>query len=191
MGQPDTEYLAIPEVSSSARDYIPMAVLPPDVVASNQLKIIPGASVLYFGILTSTMHIAWMRTIGGRLKNDYRYAPSVYNSFPWPDLTERGRQQVVEHAQAVLDVRNAYPDNTLEDLYDPDAMPPRLAQAHADLDRLVDRLYRRQGFRFERERAEHLFERYEHDIASLLSSGRQQTRPGRRRGGSNSRQAAE
>lgn len=155
--QPDTDYLAIPEVSSETRNYIPIAMLPSTVIASNQLRIIPGAPLVYFGILTSAMHMAWMRTVAGRLKSDYRYEPSVYNSFPWPDMTDVQQDQIGELSQAVLDARARFPNSSLDALYDADTMPPALRKAHIDLDRAVDRLYRRGGFNTERERVEHLF----------------------------------
>ena len=159
--QPDTDYLAIPEVSSETRQYIPIAILPPTVIASNQLRIIPGAPIEYFGILTSAMHMSWMRTVAGRLKNDYRYAPAVYNAFPWPEMTDPQCRQIEERSQGVLEARARYPDSSLDVLYDSDAMPPFLRRAHQDLDRAVDRLYRRAGFASERERVEHLFMLYE------------------------------
>jgi hypothetical protein len=166
--QPDMAYLAIPEVSSETREYIPMETLPPTVIASNKLQIIPGAPLYYFAILTSTMHMAWMRTVCGRMKSDYSYAPAVYNSFPWPDMTPVRQKGIEQLAQAVLDVRASFPESTtLDDLYDADNMPPNLRRAHSALDKAVDRLYRRQGFAFERERVEHLFQLYEQSSAPL------------------------
>ncbi len=159
--QPDTDYLAIPEVSSESRQYIPIAMLPPTVIASNKLQIIPGAPIHYFGILTSAMHMSWMRTVAGRLKSDYSYSPSVYNSFPWPEMNDSQRRQMADMSQAILDVRDRFPDSSLDVLYDRDAMPPALRRAHQSLDRAVDRLYRRGGFASERERVEHLFALYE------------------------------
>jgi hypothetical protein len=165
--QPTTDYLAIPEVSSETREYIPIAVLPPTVIASNKLQIIPDAPLFYFTILTSAMHMAWMRTIGGRLKSDYSYSPSIYNSFPWPQMTQKQQSEMQNLAQAVLDARAAFPDTTLDALYDADSMPPTLRRAHIAVDRAVDSLYRRSGFAFERERVEHLFELYENAAAPL------------------------
>lgn len=165
--QPDTDYLAIPEVSSETREYIPIAQLPPTVIASNKLQIIPGAPLHYFGILTSAMHMAWMRTVGGRLKSDYSYSPSIYNSFPWPEMSPAQREEIERLAQAIIDARAAFPNATLDDLYDLDGMPPALRRAHSALDRAVDRLYRRSGFQFERERVEHLFGLYERSAAPL------------------------
>ena len=159
--QPDTDYLAIPEVSSETREYIPIAMLPPSVVASNKLQIVPGAPIHYFGILTSAMHMAWVRTVSGRLKSDYSYSPSVYNSFPWPEMTEGERSRIEELSKAVIDARTRFPASSLDALYDRDTLPPALRRAHQALDRVIDRLYRRTGFASERERVEHLFTLYE------------------------------
>src|ERR1700692_2157923 len=107
------------------------------------------------------MHMAWMRTVGGRLKSDYSYSPSIYNSFPWPEMSRPQQDNIEKLAQDVLDARAAFPKSTLDDLYDSDTMPPSLRRAHDALDKAVDRLYRRPPFAFERERVEHLFELYE------------------------------
>jgi hypothetical protein len=165
--QPATAYLAIPEVSSETREYIPIDKLPTKVIASNKLQIIPGAPLVYFGILTSAMHMAWMRTVAGRLKSDYSYSPSVYNSFPWPEMNEEQERGIEQLAQAVLDARASFPGTSLDDLYDSDNMPPALRRAHNLLDKAVDRLYRRSGFAFERDRVEHLFKLYEQAAAPL------------------------
>ena len=178
--QPDADYLAIPEVSSETRQYIPIAVLPPTVIASNKLQIIPGAPIHYFGILTSAMHMSWMRTVAGRLESRYSYAPSVYNSFPWPDMTDTQRSKIEAESQAVLNARAMFPDSPLDVLYDPDAMPPALRRAHRDLDRAVDRLYHRAGFASERERVEHLFMLYE-KMRAPLDLGVKSKRPKRYR----------
>ena len=177
--QPDTDYLAIPEVSSETRQYIPIAVLPPTVIASNKLQIIPGAPIHYFGILTSAMHMSWMRTVAGRLKSDYSYSPSVYNSFPWPEITDTQRGRIEALSQAVLDARAMFPNSPLDVLYSPNAMPPALRTAHRDLDRAVDRLYRRRGFATERERVEHLFILHEKVQAPIVAAVK--AKRGRRR----------
>lgn len=165
--QPSVAYLAIPEVSSETREYIPIAILQPEVIASNKLQIIPGADLFYFGLLTSAMHMAWMRAVAGRLESRYSYSPAVYNSFPWPEATPAQREAVVGAAARVLAAREAHPGTTLEVLYDPDTMPPALRRAHAALDTTVDRLYRRSPFRSERERVEFLFARYEAQATPL------------------------
>ncbi len=164
--QPKSDYLAVPEVSSETREYVPIDILPPTVIASNTLQIIPGAPLYYFGFLTSAMHMAWMRTVAGRLKSDYRYAPAVYNSFPWPEMTDTQRNRIERLSQAILDARSLFPDSSLDVLYDTDAMPPVLRKAHIALDKAVDRLYRKAGFISERARVEHLFECHERMRAS-------------------------
>lgn len=119
------------------------------------------AALWDFAVLTSRMHMAWLRHIGGRLKSDYRYSIGlVYNSFPWPEASAAQRAKVERLAQAVLDARVASPHATLADLYDPDTMPPALRRAHAALDAAVDRLYRQAAFDSDRARVEHLFQRY-------------------------------
>ena len=139
--QPDVAYLAVPEVTSENRRFIPMAFLGPEIVASNKLQIVPGATLFHFGVLTSTMHMAWMRAVSGRLKSDYSYAPAVYNNFPWPNPTPARRAAIEHKAQAVLDARAAHADATLADLYDRATMPADLSRAHAARDRAVDAAY--------------------------------------------------
>ena len=111
-----------------------------------------------------------MRTVAGRLESRYSYAPAVYNSFPWPELTDTKIKKIEDLAQAVLDARDSFPDDTLEVLYDADNMPPRLRKAHEALDGAVDKLYRRSVFRFERERVEHLFQLFEKAAAPMDNS---------------------
>ena len=178
--QPGADYLAIPEVSSETREYIPISVLPPSVIASNKLQIIPGAPLHYFGLLTSAMHMAWMRTVAGRLKSDYSYSPSVYNSFPWPEMTDAQCNRIEALFQAVLDARALFPDSPLDALYDADTMPPALRRAHRTLDRAVDRLYRPNPFASERERVEHLFALYAKMRAPLEAGMRGKKRRGKR-----------
>jgi hypothetical protein len=165
--QPNVEYLAVPEVSSETREYIPIAFLPPSVIASNKLMIIPGAPLHYFAILTSAMHMGWMRTVAGRLESRYSYAPAVYNSFPWPDLDAAKIAQLDALARAVLDARKKLAPMSLDELYDADNMPPALRKAHDQLDKAVDRLYRRSAFNFERERVELLFQLFQKAAAPL------------------------
>ena len=167
--QPDTGYLAIPEVSSETREYIPIDMLPPTVIASNQLRIIPGAPLYYFGILTSAMHMAWLSHVGGRLESRYRYEPAVYNSFPWPEMTDVQRNQIQGLSQMILDARDLFSDSSLDVLYGTDTMPPALRKAHITLDKTVDRLYRAKGFASERERIEYLFMLYEKMRAPLAA----------------------
>ena len=158
---PTAPFLVVPEVSSERRDYVPIGWLEPPTIPSNLVRILENATLTHFALLTSAMHMAWLRHIGGRLKSDYRYSIGlVYNTFPMPTRwANNGKLEAL--AQAVLDARTAHPDATLADLYDPDLMPPSLRRAHLALDRAVDRLYHRMGFASERERAEHLFMLYE------------------------------
>jgi hypothetical protein len=171
--QPSTNYIAIPTVSSEQRAYIPMAFLSPDIVASNQLYILPNATLYHFGILTSTMHNAWMRYTCGRMKSDYRYSAGiVYNNYPWPDAPSVNQREAVEvAAQAVLDARVQFPQSSLADLYDPLTMPPALVKAHQALDRAVDACYRKAAFTNDAQRVEFLFERYQ-QLTSLLPTAK-------------------
>jgi len=174
--QPQTQYLAIPEVSSENRSYIPIAFLEPTVICSNKIQYVPNASPYSFGILTSAAHMAWMRTVGGRLKSDYSYsAKLVYNNFPWPSPTDSQKLAVEKAAQAVLTARALFPDSTLADLYDPLSMPPALAKAHDALDRAVDLCYRPKRFPSDRERVEHLFHLYEQLTTPLVKNSKQKT----------------
>ena len=159
---PTRPFLAIPEVSSERRDYIPLGWLEPPTIPSNKIRLLPDATLWEFGILTSRSHIAWTAHIGGRLKSDFQYGIGLnYNTFPWPDVKPAQRVKIEKLAQAVLDTREAYPTSSLADLYDPDTMPANLRKAHAVLDAAVDKLYRPTKFATERERVEHLFGRYE------------------------------
>ena len=157
------EYILIPGVSSERRSYIPIGFCSPDItVASNANLIIPNATLYDFTILTSKIHMDWMRVVGGRLKSDYRYsAQLVYNTFPWPTVSDQDKAKVAKLGEKILLIREAYPDKTLAKLYDPDLMPPDLLEAHQTLDAAVDRLYREKQFRDDSERLEHLFLLYE------------------------------
>ena len=139
--QPDSNYILIPETSSSSRKYIPIGFMPKEVIASNSTLAATGASIYHFGILTSNVHMAWMRTVCGRLKSDYRYSPSVYNNFPWPTPTNEQRAKIEQTAQSILDARALYPDCSLADLYDEATMPPELRKAHQQNDKAVMQAY--------------------------------------------------
>ena len=159
--QPRNRFIAIPEVSSESRTYIPMAIVDPDVIPLNKLYTVDCGTLYHFGILTSLMHMAWMRTVAGRLKSDYQYSAGlVYNNYPWPEPTDAQREKVEALAQGVLDARANHPTSTLADLYHPTTMPPDLRKAHEALDKAVDQCYRREPFTSERERVEYLFELY-------------------------------
>jgi hypothetical protein len=179
---PDRAFLAIPEVSSENRDYIPLAYLEPPVLASNKIWVLQNASQWLFGLLTSRMQMAWVRTIGGKLKSDYQYSAGVvYNTFPLPTLTAGDKTRLNVLAQKVLDARAAFPDSTLADLYDRITMPPILRKAHQALDAAVDKLYRPEPFIDDRERAEHLLTRYEALSAPLLVAAHAKPKRGGRK----------
>ncbi len=178
---PDRPFLVIPEVSSEKRDYLPMGWLKPPTIPSNLVRVLLDADLWHFGILTSAMHMAWLRQIGGRLKSDYRYSVGiVYNTFPWPEATDQQREKVRSLAQAVLDARACSPGETLADLYDSLMMPWQLRKAHRALDRAVDRLYRSAAFTGDRDRAEHLFGLYENLVAPLVAAAAPRTGRSRR-----------
>ena len=139
---PTNDYIVVPKVSSERRKYIPIGLLTPDILASDLVFIIPNVSLYHFGILTSNVHMAWMRAVCGRLKSDYRYSKDVvYNNFPWPAPTDEQRAKIEQTAQAILDARNLYPDCSLADLYDEAAMPPELRKAHQQNDKAVMQAY--------------------------------------------------
>ena len=162
--QKDGTFIAIPSVSSENRDFVPIGFFDEKTIASNLCLIIPNATLYHFGILTSTMHNAWMRQVCGRLKSDFRYSNTiVYNNFPWPasasviagstrNLKDQSRMlnqaqhdkhllAIESAAQGVLDARALFPNESLAALYDPDTMPPALVKAHAALDKAVDAAY--------------------------------------------------
>lgn len=139
---PKGNFIVVPEVSSERRRYVPMGFMSPEVLCSNLVKIIPDASLFHFGVLTSNVHMAWMRAVCGRLKSDYRYSKDVvYNNFPWPTPTEAQIKKIEETAQGVLDARAKYPNCSLADLYDELAMPGDLRTAHQKNDRAVMQAY--------------------------------------------------
>lgn len=140
--QTDETYLIIPRVSSERRRYIPIGFMQPDVIAADSCSIACGATLYHFGVLTSNIHMAWMRTVAGRLKSDYRYSGSVvYNTFPWPEPTEEQKKKIELTAQAILDVRSKFPDWSLASLYDPLHMPSELLTAHRANDRAAWEAY--------------------------------------------------
>ena len=135
-------YLLVPSTSSEKRRYVPFGFLDCNVISSNANLIVPNASLYHFGILTSNVHMAWMRAVCGRLEMRYRYSASiVYNNFPWPTPTEAQKAKIEQTAQAILDARNKFPDCSLADLYDEAAMPPELRKAHQENDRTVMAAY--------------------------------------------------
>ena len=159
---PKGNYLLIPEVSSEKRRYIPIGFMTPDVLSSNLVKLVPNATLYHFGILTSSVHNAWMRVVCGRLKSDFRYSKDiVYNNFPWPDPSNEQIAKVEQTGQAILDAREKYPDASLADLYSNLILFPDLLKAHRANDAAVMEAY---GFRkdmTEREIVTELFRMYQ------------------------------
>ena len=142
ISQPQTDYLIVPSTTSEGRRYIPVGFVSPDTIASNAATIIPEANLFHFGVITSNVHMAWMRTVAGRLKSDYRYSGNVvYNNFPWPTPTDEQKAKIEQTAQAILDARANYPDCSLADLYDDLTMPPELRKAHQENDKAVMQAY--------------------------------------------------
>lgn len=168
--QPDSNYIIIPLHSSENRKYIPIGLFNKDNIVANSCSCIPNATLYLFGILTSEMHITWVKYVCGRLESRFRYSNTiVYNNYPFPEnVNEKQKQKVEIAAQAVLDTRAKYPDSSLADLYDPLTMPPDLVKAHQILDKAVDLCYRPQPFVSELNRIEFLFSQYEALNAPLL-----------------------
>ena len=132
------EYIIVPRVSSENRRYIPLGFLNADVIPTDSATIIPEAGIYEFGILTSNVHMAWMRAVCGRLKSDYRYSKDiVYNNFPWCNPTSEQKSKIEQTAQGILNARKMFPNSSLADLYDPIAMPPQLRKAHQLNDKAV------------------------------------------------------
>jgi len=167
----DAQAIAVPAVSSERREYIPMGFLPSGTVVSNKVYVIYGAEPWLFGLLQSRMHMVWMRAVAGRLETRYSYANSlVYNTFPFPELDDSQKAELLVGAYAVLDAREQFVQKTLAELYDPDIMPDVLRRAHRALDETADQLYRKSEFGLDEERLEVLFELYEQTIAAQQES---------------------
>jgi hypothetical protein len=169
--QPSSDYLLIPGVSSENRKYIPIGFLSKNTIASDLSRTIPIANLYTFGIITSLMHMTWVKYVCGRLKSDFRYSSSlVYNNYPWPETPSDKQKETIEKAaQKILDTRAEFPDSCLADLYNPLMMPPALVKAHNELDKAVDLAYRPQLFINETKRIEFLFELYDKYTAGLFA----------------------
>lgn len=169
--QPESNYLAIPKVSSENREYIPIGFCTKDIICGDKLFFLPSATDYHFGIVTSKMHMTWMKFTCGRMKSDFSYSNTiVYNNFPWPENPSEKQIKAIEAAaQKVLDARAEFPNSSLAALYDPLTMPPTLVKAHNDLDKAVDLAYRSQPFTSEAKRMEFLFELYEKYTADLFT----------------------
>jgi len=177
--QPTSDYLAIPEVSSERRKYIPIGFVPKEVISSNKIYTLSSPTLYHFGILSSAMHMAWTRTVCGRLESRYQYSTGiVYNNFPWAmSITDKQRQNIEEAAQAVLDARTQFSDSSLADLYDPLTMPPQLVKAHHKLDAAVDTAYSKKKFSGDSDRVAFLFELYQQLETPLTAKKKASRKP--------------
>lgn len=163
-----TDFLALPVVSSENRKYIPIDYLDSNIIAGNKLFMVPDATHYLFGVLTSSVHMAWMRAVAGRLKSDYSYSNTVvYNNFVWPEVTEKQREKITETAKEILDVRAKYPNSSLADLYDESTMPVDLRKAHKANDKAVMAAYGFKANTRESEVVTELFRRYEQCVKEL------------------------
>ncbi len=165
----------VPAVSSEKRKYVPLGYLSSSVIPSNLASFVPSATLYHFGVLTSSVHMAWMRAVAGRLKSDYRYSANiVYNNFPWPDNPVNPvnpvKDKISQTAKAILDARARYPESSLADLYDPLTMPPDLRAAHEANDRAVLAAYGLKPDTPEPEIVAHLFGLYAAMTASTKES---------------------
>ena len=154
--------IIIPSVSSERREYIPCGFLNKDTIISNSAQVIYDPELWVFGVVTSRMHMVWVRAVAGRLKTDYRYSAELcYNTFPFPDITDKQKQIIEMHVNNILAEREKHSDKTMAELYDPDKMPQGLREAHHSLDLAIEKCYRQAPFESDEKRLEHLFKRYE------------------------------
>ena len=161
IAQPDSDYIAVPKTSSQRRKYIPMGFLNKDIIASDLLFLIPNADLYSFGVLSSIVHNAWMRTVAGRLKSDYRYSKNVvYNNFIWPVVDEKQKEAISKTARGILNARKLYAGSSLAYLYDPLSMPAELVKAHKANDRAVLKAYNLPSSASEQEITDRLFKLY-------------------------------
>jgi hypothetical protein len=166
--QPQSNYILMPRHSSEKRKYIPIGFVSKDIIVGDSNSTIPDASLYEFGIITSIMHMAWMRYVCGRLKSDYRYSGTiVYNNFPWPSSTDKQKKAIEEAANSILQARSCFPNSSLGTLYDPINMPPELVKAHQKLDKAVEKAYGR-TFDDDSQRVAYLFELYQQKTGELF-----------------------
>lgn len=173
--QPTSEFVIIPQHSSETRYYIPFGYFSPEYVVHNSCTALPDATPYHFGVISSSMHMAWVKQLCGRLESRLRYSNTlVYNNFPWPEANDRQQARVSECSSAVLAERRALLDtgSTLAEIYNPLVMPAVLLKAHRSLDRAVEKCYRTEPFVADRQRVEFLFQRYEMLVAPLLPASR-------------------
>lgn len=158
----DISYILIPRHSSENRDYIPMDIFSKNEIAHDSCLIVPAEDKYMFAILTSKIHMVWMRSIGGKLETRYRYSKDlVYNTFPFPNITPKQKESLASHVYNILEEREKYPEKTMAELYDPDKMPDGLREAHKYLDLAIDQIYRSKPFESDEDRLAHLFKLYE------------------------------
>jgi hypothetical protein len=158
--------IIIPRVSSERRPYIPIGFLESDTIILDSAQAIYDPEPFIFAIISSRIHMTWVRAVAGRLKTDYRYSSALcYNTFPFPEITEAQKTTLEDHVFNVLDEREKHPEKTMAELYDPDKMPEGLKQAHHEMDLAVEQCYRKQPFKSDEERLEYLFKLYEEMIA--------------------------
>lgn len=158
----DCEFILVPKVGSERREYIPIGYFDGTFLPSNTTKVIYNVQPWLFGIISSKMHIVWVKAVAGRLKTDMQYSNTLcYNTFPFPDITLKQKENLNLYVFAILDERAKHPEKTMAQLYDPDKMPKGLKQAHEELDRAVEQCYRLQPFTSDTERLEYLFKLYE------------------------------
>ncbi len=169
--QPKSNFLLIPRTSSENRKYLPLGFYSKDFIVNDSCTALPNATLYHFGIMSSQMHIAWVKYTCGRLESRFRYSNTiVYNNYPWPENPNEKQIKIIEKlAQKVLDIRAEFSDSSLADLYDPFTMPPTLVKAHAELDKAVDLTYRPQPFTNEANRVAYLFDLYEKYTADLFT----------------------
>lgn len=166
LAQPKTKFIAVPKVSSENRKYIPIAFLTPDTIVGDKIYVIENGDLYDFGIITSSMHNAWMRLVAGKLESRYSYSNTiVYNNFVWVKPTDKQKEKIEKTAQPILDARNKYPESTLADLYDSLTMPPELRKAHENNDKAVLELYGLSKDSTEEQMVELLFKLYDAKIS--------------------------
>ncbi|MEI8128723.1 MAG: type IIL restriction-modification enzyme MmeI, partial [bacterium] len=154
--------IIVPRVSSERREYIPMGFLDKKTIIVDSAQAVYDAESWVFGVLTSRMHMTWVRAVAGRLKTDYRYSAEIcYNTFPFPNINENQKKKIEMHVDEILMEREKHSEKTMAELYDPDKMPEGLRRAHHDLDIAIELCYRQQPFDSDEKRLEYLFKMYE------------------------------
>jgi hypothetical protein len=168
----DSDSIIIPRTSSERRDYIPFGFLNGDTIVSDAASVVFNAQIWIFSVLTSRIHMTWVRAVAGRLKSDYRYSSQlVYNTFPFPLISDNQKQELEKQVYRILDEREYHSEKTLAQLYDPEKMPAGLREAHRLNDLAVERMYRSRPFDSDEERLEYLFKLYEQMIAEEQTRG--------------------